>query len=143
MREVKSTTHRSNFNFLSTVILIARVYAMVFCHRHCFEGYEASKLRKKNRENEDKLFKGLGSIPVEGIDVCKCIVPLRFGDTLNSRRAAIPLVWLVELEESWDAPDNLQGVLPQKLGESKPNHTVICMVLKTAASDRRTNSHLP
>ncbi|GFY27242.1 hypothetical protein TNCV_2068631 [Trichonephila clavipes] len=31
--------------------------------------------------------------------VCKCIVPLWQGDTLNSRRAASPLVWLVEGEE--------------------------------------------
>ncbi|GFU18194.1 hypothetical protein TNCV_2033441 [Trichonephila clavipes] len=32
-------------------------------------------------------------------DVCKCIVPLRHGGTLNSRRAASPLVRLVEEEE--------------------------------------------
>ncbi|GFX71616.1 hypothetical protein TNCV_2696041 [Trichonephila clavipes] len=35
---------------------------------------------------------GIGSNPGEGIDVCKCIVPLRQGGTLNSRRAASPLV---------------------------------------------------
>ncbi|GFT15866.1 hypothetical protein TNCV_3314531 [Trichonephila clavipes] len=32
------------------------------------------------------------------MDVCKCIVPLLHGDTLNSRRAASPLVGLVEGE---------------------------------------------
>ncbi|GFT86024.1 hypothetical protein TNCV_3256571 [Trichonephila clavipes] len=30
------------------------------------------------------------------MDVCKCIVPLRHGGTLNSRSAASPLVWLEE-----------------------------------------------
>ncbi|GFU99120.1 hypothetical protein TNCV_1228341 [Trichonephila clavipes] len=45
-------------------------------------------------------------------DVCKCIVPLRFGDTLNSRRAASPLVWLVEAVERWEAAEH-PGVLPQ------------------------------
>ncbi|GFT07505.1 hypothetical protein TNCV_2751781 [Trichonephila clavipes] len=38
---------------------------------------------------------GLGSNPEEDMDVCKRIVPLRHGGTLNSRRAASPLVWLV------------------------------------------------
>ncbi|GFV14492.1 hypothetical protein TNCV_166191 [Trichonephila clavipes] len=35
---------------------------------------------------------GLGSIPEEDMDVCKCIVPLWHGGTLNSRRATSPLV---------------------------------------------------
>ncbi|GFU41411.1 uncharacterized protein TNCV_2171661 [Trichonephila clavipes] len=30
------------------------------------------------------------------MDVCKCIVPSRYGGTLNSRRTASPLVRLVE-----------------------------------------------
>ncbi|GFY14828.1 hypothetical protein TNCV_648711 [Trichonephila clavipes] len=33
------------------------------------------------------------------MDVCKCVVPLRQGGTLNSRRAASLLVWLVKGEE--------------------------------------------
>ncbi|GFW39060.1 kazal-like domain-containing protein [Trichonephila clavipes] len=33
------------------------------------------------------------------MDVCKCIAPLWHGGTLNSNRAASPLVWLVEREE--------------------------------------------
>ncbi|GFU11448.1 hypothetical protein TNCV_1983591 [Trichonephila clavipes] len=37
------------------------------------------------------------------MDVCKCIGPLRHGDTLNSHRAASLLVKLVEGEESWEA----------------------------------------
>ncbi|GFW38031.1 hypothetical protein TNCV_834711 [Trichonephila clavipes] len=48
---------------------------------------------------------GLGSNPGEDRDVCKCIVPLRHGGTLNSRRVASPHVWLVEREERWEAPD--------------------------------------
>ncbi|GFX89214.1 uncharacterized protein TNCV_1339131 [Trichonephila clavipes] len=35
---------------------------------------------------------GLGSNPGKDMDVCKCIVPLRHGGTLNSRRAASPRV---------------------------------------------------
>ncbi|GFU86479.1 hypothetical protein TNCV_1418311 [Trichonephila clavipes] len=42
----------------------------------------------------------MGSNLGEDLDVCKCIVPLRHGGTLNSRRAASPLVWLVEEEKS-------------------------------------------
>ncbi|GFW47681.1 hypothetical protein TNCV_2828731 [Trichonephila clavipes] len=42
---------------------------------------------------------GLGSNPVEGMDVCKCIVPMRHGSTLSSCRAASHLARLVEGEE--------------------------------------------
>ncbi|GFX66405.1 hypothetical protein TNCV_343791 [Trichonephila clavipes] len=45
---------------------------------------------------------GLGSNPGENMDVCKSIVPLRHGGTLNSRQATSPLVRLVE--EKWEAP---------------------------------------
>ncbi|GFV68517.1 hypothetical protein TNCV_3129731 [Trichonephila clavipes] len=50
---------------------------------------------------------GLGSNPGDGIDVCKCVVPLWHGDTLNSHRSANPLVRLVEGEERWEAPGHL------------------------------------
>ncbi|GFW09544.1 uncharacterized protein TNCV_3996511 [Trichonephila clavipes] len=63
------------------------------------------------------------------MDVCKCIVPLRHGGTLNSRRAASPLVWLVEGEERWEASDQMGG--------SDPNRAVPCKVLKATANDRR------
>ncbi|GFW59475.1 hypothetical protein TNCV_2633471 [Trichonephila clavipes] len=46
------------------------------------------------------LSKGLSSKPGESMDVCKCIMPLWHGDTLNSHRAASPLVRLMEGEES-------------------------------------------
>ncbi|GFW86007.1 uncharacterized protein TNCV_1968151 [Trichonephila clavipes] len=42
------------------------------------------------------------------MDVCKCIVPSRHGGTVNSRRAASPLLWLVEGEERWVSPDHPQ-----------------------------------
>ncbi|GFV09773.1 cullin-4A [Trichonephila clavipes] len=78
---------------------------------------------------------GLGSNPGEDIDVCKCIVPSWYGGTLNSHRAASPLVRLVEGEERWEVPDHPQGVPPQNWGE--PKLYVTCMVLKAADNDRR------
>ncbi|GFV43634.1 hypothetical protein TNCV_2679351 [Trichonephila clavipes] len=52
-------------------------------------------------------FKGLGSNHGEDMDVRKCIGPLRQGGwgTLNIHRAACPLVWLVEGEETWETSD--------------------------------------
>ncbi|GFX81256.1 uncharacterized protein TNCV_1828931 [Trichonephila clavipes] len=76
---------------------------------------------------------GLGSNPGEDMDVCKCIVPLRYGATLNSRRVASPLVWLVEGEERWEVSDHPQSILPLNWGGTKPNRTVTCMVLKALA----------
>ncbi|GFW33282.1 uncharacterized protein TNCV_2859602 [Trichonephila clavipes] len=49
----------------------------------------------------------------EGMHVCKCIVLLRHGGTLNSRRTTSALVRLVEGEEGWDDSDNPQGLLPE------------------------------
>ncbi|GFU26392.1 uncharacterized protein TNCV_2507101 [Trichonephila clavipes] len=49
---------------------------------------------------------GLGLNPGEDMDVYKCIVPLQHGGTPNSRRAASPLVYLVEEVERWEAPDH-------------------------------------
>ncbi|GFX33944.1 uncharacterized protein TNCV_911481 [Trichonephila clavipes] len=71
------------------------------------------------------------------MDVCKCIVPLRHGGTLNSRRAASHLVWLVEGEERWQASDHPQSVLPLNWGGTEPNRSVICMVLKATDNYRR------
>ncbi|GFW94387.1 uncharacterized protein TNCV_1433221 [Trichonephila clavipes] len=69
-------------------------------------------------------------IPEEDMGVCKCIVPLRHGGTLNSRRAASPLVRLVEGEERWEAPDQPQGVLPQNWGEAELNRSVTSIYRK-------------
>ncbi|GFX11958.1 hypothetical protein TNCV_2997421 [Trichonephila clavipes] len=41
-----------------------------------------------------------------------------------------------EREERWESPGLPQGVLPQNWGGPKPNHTVICMVLKATANNR-------
>ncbi|GFW51783.1 uncharacterized protein TNCV_1187151 [Trichonephila clavipes] len=59
------------------------------------------------------------------------------GGTLNSRRAASPLVSLVEGEEKWDSPGHPQGILPQIGVETELNRYVTCMVLKATANDRR------
>ncbi|GFS97447.1 hypothetical protein TNCV_733771 [Trichonephila clavipes] len=57
--------------------------------------------------------------------------------TLNIRRAASPLVRLVEGEERWETPDHPQGFASSKLGWNKKNRTAIGMVLKT--NDRFKN----
>ncbi|GFW11680.1 hypothetical protein TNCV_43151 [Trichonephila clavipes] len=54
---------------------------------------------------EVQSYEGLGSKPGEDRDICKCIVPSWHGSTINNRRAACPLVRLVEGEERWEAPD--------------------------------------
>ncbi|GFV43806.1 hypothetical protein TNCV_1658511 [Trichonephila clavipes] len=61
---------------------------------------------------------------------CSRRVPSLHGGTLNSHRTASPLVMLVKGEERWEAPDQLQGVLPQSCGGSELKRTVTCMVLK-------------
>ncbi|GFX97646.1 uncharacterized protein TNCV_2842061 [Trichonephila clavipes] len=80
---------------------------------------------------------GLGSNPGEDMDVCKCIVAARYRGTLNSRRAASPLVRLVEGQERWETSDHPQSVLPLNWGGIEPNRAVTCMVLKATANDRR------
>ncbi|GFV35212.1 uncharacterized protein TNCV_620081 [Trichonephila clavipes] len=77
------------------------------------------------------------------MDVCKCIVPLRYGDTLNSRRDASSLVRLVEEEERWEATGHSPSVLLHNWGEIKPNRTVTYMVFKTTANDRLECCPLP
>ncbi|GFX63526.1 uncharacterized protein TNCV_105331 [Trichonephila clavipes] len=78
------------------------------------------------------------------MDVCKCVVPSRHGDTLNSRRATSPLVRVVKGEERWEAylplisDDHSQDVLSQNWGRNEPNHSVTCMVLKATDNDKRT-----
>ncbi|GFX73753.1 uncharacterized protein TNCV_4290691 [Trichonephila clavipes] len=71
------------------------------------------------------------------IYVRKCIVNSRHGDTINSRRAASPLMRLVEEEERWEAPDHHSGAFPQNWGGNEPNRIVTCMVLKATDKCRR------
>ncbi|GFY32235.1 cullin-4A [Trichonephila clavipes] len=73
------------------------------------------------------------------MNVCNCIVPSRHGGTLNSRRAASPLVRLAEKEEMLDAPDHSQNVFHQTCGGTELNCTVTCMLFKAKAKDRRKN----
>ncbi|GFU07884.1 uncharacterized protein TNCV_3551931 [Trichonephila clavipes] len=80
---------------------------------------------------------GTGLNPGEDTDVCKCNVPSRHGGTLNSRRAASPLVRLVKGEERWEASDHPQGVLPLNWGETELNRSITFMVLKATANDGR------
>ncbi|GFS83702.1 hypothetical protein TNCV_610501 [Trichonephila clavipes] len=64
---------------------------------------------------------GLDSNLEEGMDVCKCIVPV-FGKralTLNSRRAASTLVKLVEGEERWRTANITQKMTPTKISKRK------------------------
>ncbi|GFW96811.1 cullin-4A [Trichonephila clavipes] len=71
------------------------------------------------------------------MEVCKCIVPSQHGGTLNSLRAVSSLMRLVEVEERWEAPDNLHVVLPQNWGENELNRSVTCRVFKATDNDRR------
>ncbi|GFT24557.1 uncharacterized protein TNCV_3253571 [Trichonephila clavipes] len=70
------------------------------------------------------------------MDICKCIVPLWQGGTLNISRASSPLVRLVEGEERWEVSDPPQGVLPQNWDGTQLNRTVTFMVLKDTANDK-------
>ncbi|GFV49810.1 uncharacterized protein TNCV_1390921 [Trichonephila clavipes] len=60
--------------------------------------------------------------------------------TLNSHRAASPLVWLVEGEERWEAPGQPHGFFSLNCGGTEQNRTVTCMVLKAKANDRSESS---
>ncbi|GFW18859.1 hypothetical protein TNCV_5133121 [Trichonephila clavipes] len=68
--------------------------------------------------------KDLGLNPEEGMGDCKCLVPLRYRNTLNSRRARSSLVKLVEGEERWETPDHPKVVLLQNLDGTEPKRTV-------------------
>ncbi|GFX34897.1 uncharacterized protein TNCV_2328371 [Trichonephila clavipes] len=72
------------------------------------------------------------------------------GGTLNSRCATSPLERFVEGKESLEAPDHHRDFLFQNWGETEPNYTVTCMMLKAKANDRcrnldfsRDEFHLP
>ncbi|GFW45466.1 uncharacterized protein TNCV_3244061 [Trichonephila clavipes] len=71
------------------------------------------------------------------MDVCKYIVPLRHGGTLNSRQAASPLVWLMEGVERWEAPNHPQ-VYSLKIGV-ETSQIILSPVWcsKATANDRR------
>ncbi|GFW68835.1 uncharacterized protein TNCV_3640481 [Trichonephila clavipes] len=64
---------------------------------------------------------GLVSNPREEMNVCKCIVPLRQGGSLNSRQSASPLARLVKEEEWWETPERHQGVVSEKWDRKSQN----------------------
>ncbi|GFX56177.1 hypothetical protein TNCV_3062631 [Trichonephila clavipes] len=72
------------------------------------------------REREVPSFDGLGLNPGEGMNVCKCIVPSRHGDTLNR-----PLLSPGCSSQNWD--------------RTEQNRAITYMVLKAKANDRRKN----
>ncbi|GFV42512.1 hypothetical protein TNCV_2905211 [Trichonephila clavipes] len=60
------------------------------------------------------------------------------GGTLNSRRAANPIVRYAEDEERWETPDHLQSI-GWKWNKDEQIRTVTGMVLKAKPNDRRKN----
>ncbi|GFU35142.1 hypothetical protein TNCV_933831 [Trichonephila clavipes] len=64
------------------------------------------------------------------------------GDTLNSHRAASPLVWLVEGIERWEAPDHPRCP-PSKLGWKRAKSYCHLYGVKAMANDRRHDTPLP
>ncbi|GFY17961.1 hypothetical protein TNCV_3384541 [Trichonephila clavipes] len=75
--------------------------------------------------------------------VCTYFVPFCHVGTLNSLRVTCPLVSLVEEEEKWEAPDQLQDLLHQILGGNEPNRNVTYKMLRAMANDRCTSGPLP
>ncbi|GFT19134.1 hypothetical protein TNCV_302701 [Trichonephila clavipes] len=59
----------------------------------------------------------------ESMGVCKCLVHLQYGSTLNSFQAASTFVRLGEKEDKWEVPDHPQGSL--KIGK-KPSQKSYC-----------------
>ncbi|GFS61372.1 uncharacterized protein TNCV_3105551 [Trichonephila clavipes] len=85
-----------------------------FCVLQDEPSFRRSSTSSFSLEIEEGL--GLDSNPREDMDVCKCIVSSWHGGALNSRRAASPLVRLVEGEERWKAPDPPLKVFSLKIG---------------------------
>ncbi|GFW31834.1 hypothetical protein TNCV_5040041 [Trichonephila clavipes] len=75
------------------------------------------------------------------MDICKCIVPLRHGSTLKSRRAASPIVRLVERDERGEATDPPLGCSPSKLGWKRAQ--LYCHLYGAQGYGKRTSSPLP
>ncbi|GFT08417.1 hypothetical protein TNCV_2751421 [Trichonephila clavipes] len=73
------------------------------------------------------------------MNVCKCIVPLRYGGILNSHRVVSPLVRLMERDERLETLDHFQNVLAQNWDGSDRNRNVICMGLNATANDWYTS----
>ncbi|GFW44121.1 hypothetical protein TNCV_3854821 [Trichonephila clavipes] len=73
------------------------------------------------------------------MDVCKCTILLRHEGTLNTHRAANPLVWLVEGGRGMRCQGHPSRVFSLKIRvEPSQNRSVICMVFEATANDRFT-----
>ncbi|GFV51881.1 uncharacterized protein TNCV_1322341 [Trichonephila clavipes] len=77
------------------------------------------------------------------MDVYKCIVPSWLGGTLNSPRAARPLMRFVAGEEKCEALTLPLGILPENWNGTELNRIVTCMMLKATANHKRISSPLP
>ncbi|GFU16469.1 hypothetical protein TNCV_836441 [Trichonephila clavipes] len=83
---------------------------------------------------------GLGSNSGEGMGVCKCIMPLWHGSTLNSSRATNPLLRKGKRSGRALTPP---GYSPSKLGWNLAKIVLSPLVLKSTANDRRESSPFP
>ncbi|GFU16508.1 hypothetical protein TNCV_836721 [Trichonephila clavipes] len=83
---------------------------------------------------------GLGSNSGEGMGVCKCIMPLWHGSTLNSSRATNPLLRKGKRSGRVLTPP---GYSPSKLGWNLAKIVLSPLVLKSTANDRRESSPFP
>ncbi|GFW69896.1 hypothetical protein TNCV_1403491 [Trichonephila clavipes] len=88
----------------------------------------------------DSCGSGLVSLDQMGISPTTTLtLPLRHGGTLNNRRAASPLVWLVEGVERWDAPGHPQvsslkiGVETSQIVLSPPDRPSLVQMWKPQA----------
>ncbi|GFW75775.1 hypothetical protein TNCV_4429581 [Trichonephila clavipes] len=99
------------------------------------------KLKNMARGLRDK--KSLGTYGLERrtpdrMAGVRCPMPPNTLRLHTNRRAENPLVRLVEGEERWEAPDHLQGVLPQNWDGTESNRAVTCMVLEATTNDKST-----
>ncbi|GFW03367.1 hypothetical protein TNCV_472231 [Trichonephila clavipes] len=69
------------------------------------------------------------------MDVCKCSVPSRQGDALNSRKSSRE----VSGRKRGGKPLTTPLGPRQNWGENEKNRTVTCVILKVKANDKRKN----
>ncbi|GFT86995.1 hypothetical protein TNCV_1257851 [Trichonephila clavipes] len=82
------------------------------------------------RTKQSVFLDGLRSSPGKGLNVCKCVVPLRHESTLKHRQAASPLVRFMEEKRVGRLLTTPYGIFPRKRGFTEPNHVVTGMLLK-------------
>ncbi|GFX43437.1 hypothetical protein TNCV_4874571 [Trichonephila clavipes] len=80
----------------------------------------------------------LGSNPGEGRAICECIEPLRHEDTLNSRRAASPLV----LEITRTSYKMLHNFIKRSLTNKSEKHTELQSIPSSESKEEFKNENL-